>query len=90
MAEAKNRRQLKTFPGLAASRFQHPHDVAATETLAGIPGLDLVVSKVMEYGLERIYYLENTADVSYCWHPKLRILVGENWWCQWWEKIPEE
>ena len=31
------------------------------------------------------YYLENTADVSYCWHPKLRILVGDGWWCQWWE-----
>jgi hypothetical protein len=32
------------------------------------------------------YYLENTADISYCWHPKLRIIVGANWWCQWWEK----
>jgi hypothetical protein len=31
------------------------------------------------------YYLENTAGVSYCWHPKLRILVGAAWWCQWWE-----
>jgi len=36
-----------------------------------------------------LYYLENTAAISYCWHPKLRILVGANWWCQWWEKIPE-
>ena len=35
------------------------------------------------------YYLENTADISYCWHPKLRILVGAEWWCQWWEAIPE-
>jgi len=23
-----------------------------------------------------LYYLENTADISYCWHQKLRILVG--------------
>ena len=23
-----------------------------------------------------LYYLENTAEISYCWHPKLRILVG--------------
>ncbi len=22
------------------------------------------------------YYLENTAEISYCWHPKLRILVA--------------
>jgi len=31
------------------------------------------------------YYLENTSDISYCWHPKLRILVGAGWWCQWWD-----
>ncbi len=36
-----------------------------------------------------LYYLENTAEISYCWHPKLRILVGEEWWCQWWEKLPD-
>ena len=31
------------------------------------------------------YYLEPDAELSYCWHPKLRILVGRGWWCQWWE-----
>ena len=36
------------------------------------------------------YYLEPTAELSYCWHPKLRILVGDAWWCQWWEAIPAE
>jgi hypothetical protein len=36
------------------------------------------------------YYLEPTADVSYCWHPKLRILVGAQWWCQWWDAIPPD
>jgi hypothetical protein len=36
------------------------------------------------------YYFENTAEISYCWHPKLRILVGAGWWCQWWEAIPED
>ena len=35
------------------------------------------------------YYLEPTASISYCWHQKLRILVGATWWCQWWEKIEE-
>lgn len=35
------------------------------------------------------YYLDETADLSYCWHPKIRILVGDNWWCQWWEEAPE-
>lgn len=31
------------------------------------------------------YYLEPTADISYCWHRRLRILVGAGWWCQWWD-----
>ena len=31
------------------------------------------------------YYPETTADVSYCWNPKLRILVGDSWSCQRWE-----
>jgi hypothetical protein len=37
-----------------------------------------------------MYYLNPDDDLSYCWHPKIRILVGAAWWCQWWEKISEE
>jgi len=37
-----------------------------------------------------LYYLNPDEELTYCWHPKLRILVGGDWWCQWWEKIPEE
>jgi hypothetical protein len=35
-----------------------------------------------------LFYLDTSKDISYCWHPKLRILVGGPWWCQWWEEIP--
>lgn len=35
-----------------------------------------------------LFYLDPDADLSYCWHPNLRILVGGDWWCQWWEEIP--
>ncbi len=35
------------------------------------------------------YYLEPSREISYCWHPKVRILVGDQWWCQWWEANPE-
>ena len=83
MAETKKRRQLKTFPGLSAERFQHPQDQAATEALAGIPGLDLLVSKVMEYGLEKVYYLENIADnvrVTPRMFPRLHRYLG--WGCR--------
>jgi hypothetical protein len=37
-----------------------------------------------------LYYLDTDDDISYCWHPQLRILVGFEWWCQWWEAIPED
>jgi Zn-dependent protease with chaperone function len=55
------KRKLRTFPGLQASDFQHPADVQATEALRSVPGLDTVVSKIMEYGFERLYYLDNIA-----------------------------
>jgi hypothetical protein len=52
-------------------------------TLKGVP-----------YGEEKcgncMYYLDPDAKLAYCWHPKLRILVGTEWWCQWWEAIPED
>jgi hypothetical protein len=37
-----------------------------------------------------LYYLDSDADFTYCWHPKVRILVDEDWWCQWWEEREEE
>ena len=60
MAESR-KRKLLTFPGLTADQFQHPDDVQATDALRSVPGLDTVVAKVLEYGFERIYYLDNVA-----------------------------
>ena len=37
-----------------------------------------------------LYYLNADDDISYCWHQQLRILVGADWWCQWWETAEEE
>jgi hypothetical protein len=36
-----------------------------------------------------LYMLDTDEEISYCWHPQLRVLVGHDWWCQWWEKIAE-
>ena len=51
------------------------------------------VLKGQPYGEERcdncLFYLNPDENLSYCWHPKLRILVGGSWWCQWWEKTEE-
>jgi len=62
MAEGTRRKQLRTFPGLQAEDFQHPDDLTATSALQAIPGLDTLVAKVLEYGFERVYYLENLAS----------------------------
>ena len=32
-----------------------------------------------------LFYIDEQSDLAYCWHPKIRVLVGEDWWCQWWE-----
>jgi Zn-dependent protease with chaperone function len=77
------KKKLKTFAGLTAAEFQHPHDAAATEALSAVPGLDTVVSKVMELGIERVYYLENTADnvrVTERMLPRLHRYLG--WGCR--------
>lgn len=58
-------------------------DVLERATLKGKP-----------YGDERcdncLYYLNPDDSISYCWHPTLRILVGDDWWCQWWEAVPSQ
>ncbi len=37
-----------------------------------------------------LYYLDPDENLHYCWHPQIRILVGGEWWCQWWEPIPTD
>jgi hypothetical protein len=31
------------------------------------------------------YYLEPGSPLAFCWHEKLQILVGHEWWCHFWE-----
>lgn len=59
---APKRRKLRTYPGLKASAFMHPWDVKATDNLRRVPGFDRLISKVMEYSFERVFYLQNVAD----------------------------
>jgi Zn-dependent protease with chaperone function len=56
------KRKLRTFPGITPDRFQHQADIQATEALKAIPGFDKAVAKIMEYGMERIFYLDNVAS----------------------------
>jgi Zn-dependent protease with chaperone function len=59
---ATKKRKLHTLPGLVASEFQHPGDAKAIAALKRVPGLDTVCTKVMEYGFERLFYLDNIAS----------------------------
>ncbi|MCK6544996.1 M48 family metallopeptidase [Myxococcota bacterium] len=61
MDESKKRR-LKMLKGLSAEQFQHPWDRDATRALESVPGFSLLMQKVMEYSLERVFYLENVAS----------------------------
>jgi Zn-dependent protease with chaperone function len=58
----KKQRKLRTYPNLGCRDFMHPWDIKATDALHRVPGFDRLIAKVMEYGLERILYLENIAD----------------------------
>jgi Zn-dependent protease with chaperone function len=81
-AEAK-RKKLRTFRDIDPEKIMHPWDVKATRSLKRVPGLDVLTRKVMEYGFERIYYLENTADnvrVTEKMFPKLHRYL--RWSCQ--------
>lgn len=56
------KRKLQTFGKLPPESVMHPWDAKATGALKRVPGLELVTRKIMEYGLERVLYLENVAD----------------------------
>lgn len=62
VVKATRRRKLRPLPGLAPADFQHPSDIVATDALKKIPGLEKVMSKILEYGLERLYYVDNIAS----------------------------
>lgn len=59
---AKKQRKLKTYPDLAREDFMHPWDIKATAALHNVPGFDRLIAKIMEWGLERVLFLQNIAD----------------------------
>jgi Zn-dependent protease with chaperone function len=77
------KRKLRTLPGLGAGEFQHPSDVSATDALRSIPGMDRALSKIMEYGLERLYYLDNIAsNVRVTANMFPRMMRSLEWGCK--------
>jgi Zn-dependent protease with chaperone function len=60
--DGTKKRKLRTLTGLDVERFRHPSDARATDALKKIPGLDKAMAKLLEYGLERVYYVDNVAS----------------------------
>lgn len=60
--EGKKRRKLRMLTGLSIDEFRHPLDLRATEALKQVPGLDKVLAKILEVGLERMFYVDNIAS----------------------------
>ncbi len=61
-APPKKQRRLRTYPDLGREDFMHPWDIKATAALHKVPGFDRLIAKVMEWGLERVLFLQNIAD----------------------------
>jgi Zn-dependent protease with chaperone function len=61
-ARGSKKRKLRPLTGLSVDEFRHPSDARATEALKRIPGLDRIMAKILEYGLERLYYVDNVAS----------------------------
>ncbi len=77
------KRKLRKIPDLQPEEFQHPSDVAATQALEKVPGLDKAIAKIMEYGLERLYYLDNVAsNVRVTERMFPRMYRNLKWGCQ--------
>lgn len=60
--EGKKKRKLRTLAGLSVDDFRHVSDQRATDALKKIPGIDKLFAKVLEVGLERMYYVDNVAS----------------------------
>jgi Zn-dependent protease with chaperone function len=56
------KRKLRPLHGLSVDELRHPHDARATDALKKVPGLEKVMAKILEYGLERLYYVDNIAS----------------------------
>ena len=59
-------------------RFAEAQRVAKVAALRGTPLDD-------DHCRSCFYYLDPTADLAFCCHEKLQILVGADWWCHYWE-----
>ncbi len=54
--------QRRRLPALDCQEYEHPFDKQALDALQGMPGLELLVRKVNEHGLERLLRIQYTGS----------------------------
>jgi len=81
--DGKKRRKLRMLPGLVVDELRHPSDQRATDALRKVPGIDKLLAKILEVGLERLFYVENVAS-NLRVTPKMfgRLQRSLTWACQ--------
>ncbi len=52
----------RTYPDISPDGFTHPLDRSAIFALRKVPGVDLAIRKMMEYGYERMFRIRAMAD----------------------------
>jgi len=52
----------KRFPDISTSAFQHSLDVQAIDTLKKLKGFDFICHKIIEYGYEKVRYIDLIAN----------------------------
>jgi hypothetical protein len=67
-----------TEPVVDEARFAEAQRVVKVAALRGSPLDDDRCGNCL-------YYLDAGEDLSFCWHEKLQVLVGADWWCHFWE-----
>jgi hypothetical protein len=50
----------KILKGISSSQYEHEFDRKALEALKKTPGLDILIKKAFELGIERIYRIKYT------------------------------
>jgi hypothetical protein len=69
-------------PEVDEAKFQELQRVVKVSALRGTPLDD-------DRCASCYYYIDAGAPFSFCWHEKLQILVGSEWWCHFWEMAEE-
>jgi len=65
-------------PSVDEAKFAQAQRVVKVAALRGSPLDDDSCSSCL-------YFLEPGNEFAFCWHEKLQVLVGANWWCHFWE-----